>query len=89
MPSNSADRSSSHIAAAVSAPGAELAAAMSALPGLAASGNGDDLTTTAACISPAAAADTGDVTDNAPGVSGAYIYSYDSAGNPTLTDVGK
>ncbi len=84
MSSHSADRTSSGIAG-VAAPA--LAATVAALPGLSASGNGDDFTTmTAARDSPATAADAGDLTGNAPSVSGAYIYGYDSAGNPTLTD---
>ena len=86
MSSHSADRTSSGIAG-VAAPA--LAGAVAALPGLAAGGNRDDrTTTTAARQSPAAADDADDVTGKAPGVSGAYIYGYDSSGNPTLTDAG-
>jgi hypothetical protein len=86
MPAHSADRSASHHAA-VAAPalGGELAAAMPVLPGRSAAGNGDDLTTTAARNAPARA---DDATGKAPGVSGAYIYGYDSAGNPTIADAG-
>jgi hypothetical protein len=82
--SHSADRTSSGISG-VAAPA--LAAAVAALPGRSADGNGDHLTTmTAARDFPVAASDADDVTGNAPSGSGAYIYSYDSAGNPTLTD---
>lgn len=35
---------------------------------------------------PAIVDDAGDVIGNAPRTSGTYIYGYDSAGNPTLTD---
>jgi hypothetical protein len=35
---------------------------------------------------PATATDALDVADEAHGASGAYIYGYDVAGNPTLTD---
>jgi hypothetical protein len=41
---------------------------------------------TAARDSPAAADDAGGVTGNAPRIIGAYIYGYDSAGNPILMD---
>ena len=85
MSSHSADRTSSGIAG-VAAPA--LAASVAALPGRSAAGNGDDLTTTAVRNSPATADDADDVTGKAPSVSGAYIYGYDSAGNPTLTDAG-
>ena len=44
------------------------------------------LTTTAAGNSPAMADDVDVVTGEVPSVSGAYIYGYDSAGDPTLTD---
>jgi hypothetical protein len=81
MPSDPTDRPSSHIAAVVPAPGDELASAMPVLPGRSAAGNGDDLTTTAARNSPATAHDD-DVTGNAPTLSGAFIYGYDSAGKP-------
>jgi hypothetical protein len=59
---------------------------MPALPGRCADGNRDDLTTTSARNSPATAFDPDHVTGNAPSVRGAYVYGYDSAGNPTLTD---
>jgi hypothetical protein len=86
MSSYSADRTSPGIAG-VAAPA--LAGAVAALPGLAAAGNRDDLTTTtAARQSPSAADDADDVTGKAPRVSGAYIYGYDAAGNPTFTDAG-
>jgi hypothetical protein len=75
--SHSADQSSS---------GTAPAAATAALPGRYADGNGDDLNATPARNSPGRASEPGDVTGNVPGVSGAYIYGYDSAGNPTLTD---
>jgi hypothetical protein len=58
-------------------------------PGCSPAGNGNDLTTMiAARDSPATTNDADEVTGNAPGVSGAYTYGYDSAGNPTLTDAG-
>ena len=87
MPSHSVDRSSSHNAA-VAGPALQdrLAAAMPAWPGRSAAGNGDDLTTTAARNAPVTAEYADDLTAKAPSVSGAYIYGYDSAGNPTLTD---
>lgn len=86
MSSHSADRTSSGIAG-VAAPA--LAGAVAALQGRPAAGNRDDLTaTTPARQSPAAADDADDVTGKAPRASGAYIYGYDSAGNPTLTDAG-
>jgi hypothetical protein len=81
--SHSADQTSPGIAG-VAAPA--LAAAVAASPGRSAAGNGDDLTTTAARTSPAAADDAADVTGKPPIVSGGYIYGYDSAGNPTLAD---
>jgi hypothetical protein len=88
VPSHSADRSSSHLAAVASPVlEEELAAPVPVLPGLSAAGNGNDLrhddgsTRLAATVD-----DAGDVTGNAPGISGTYIYGYDSAGNPTLTD---
>ncbi len=83
MSSHSADRTSSGIAG-ISAPA--LAAAVAALPGRPAAGNGDDLSATAARNSPATADDTDDVTGKPPKASGAYIYGYDSAGHPTLAD---
>ena len=85
MSSHPADRTSSGIAG-VAAPA--LAAAVAALPGSSAAGNAGDFTTTAARNPPATADDADDVTGRAPGVRGAYIYGYDSAGNPTLTDAG-
>ncbi len=85
MSSHSADRTSSGIAG-ISAPA--LAAAVAALPGLSAAGNGDDLSATAARNSPAIVDDADDMTGKVPSVSGAYIYGYDSAGNPTLADAG-
>jgi hypothetical protein len=51
-------------------------------------GSGDDLTTMPVRNSPATASDPDDLTGNALIVSGAYIYGYDSAGNPTVTDAG-
>lgn len=84
MSSHSADRTSSGIAG-VAAPA--LAAVVAALPRRSGVGNGDHLTTlTAAGDSPATAGGADDVTGKAPSRSGAYIYGYDSAGNPTLTD---
>lgn len=88
MLAHSADRSWSHLAA-VPAPalGDELAAIVSLVPGSAA-GNADDLTGTSARHSPTTANDADEVTGRARSVSGAFIYGYDSPGNPTLTDVG-
>ena len=83
MSSHSADRSSSGIAG-VAAPA--LAAAAAALPGDAAAGNADDLTATPARDSPVPVDRAGDVTGKALCVSGPYVYGYDSAGIPTLTD---
>jgi hypothetical protein len=83
--SHTADRTSPGIAG-VAAPA--LAAAVAAVAGLPAAGNGEDFTTTAARNSPAAAGDAADVTGKPPIGSGAYIYGYDSAGNPTLADAG-
>jgi hypothetical protein len=84
--SHSADRTWSGIAG-VAAPA--LAAAVAALPGRSAAGNSDHPTTsTTGRQSPATADDAGDVTGKAPSVSGAYIYGYDSAGNPTIADAG-
>jgi hypothetical protein len=83
--SHSADRTSSGIAG-VAAPA--LAVAVAALPGRSAAGNGDDVATTAARDSPAAADDAADVTGKPSSGSGAYVYGYDSAGNPTLADAG-
>ena len=85
MPAHSAVRTSSGIAR-VAAPA--LAAAVAALPGLSTAGNGDDFTATAARNSPATADDADDATGEVPSVSGAYIYGYDFAGNPTLADAG-
>jgi hypothetical protein len=60
---------------------------MPVLPGSAATGNCNDVTTmTAACDFPAT--DAGDMTRNGSRLSGTYVYGYDSAGNPTLTDAG-
>jgi hypothetical protein len=61
---------------------------MPALPASSAAGRRDDLVTTPARNSPATAIDADDVTGKAPSGRGAYIYGYDSAGNPTLTDAG-
>jgi hypothetical protein len=89
VPSHSADRSSFPIAAASPAPLEDApAAAMPALSGPSAAGNGDDLTTRPARNSPATGSDADDVTRQAQTVSGTYIYGYDSAGTPTLTYVG-
>lgn len=65
-----------------------LAAAVAESPGRSAAGNDDDLTTTTPRNSPATATDPDDVTRKAPSFSDAYIYGYDSAGNPALTDAG-
>jgi hypothetical protein len=83
MPSHSADRTSSG-SSGVAAPA--LAAAVAAVPRPSAAGNGDDFTTTAARNSPAAD-DAADVTGKPP-IVGAYIYGYDSAGNPARADAG-
>ncbi len=89
MPAHSADRSSSRIAA-VAAPALEdeLVPAMPVLPGRSSAGNDDDLTATAARKSPATANDADEVTGQVPSVNGAYMYGYDSTGNPTLSDGG-
>jgi hypothetical protein len=82
--SHSADRTSSGIAGVAAQ---ALAATVAALPGPAAAGSAYDLTTTTtARDSPATTDDPGRVAGNAPRISGAYIYGYDSAGNPTLAD---
>ncbi len=62
-----------------------MARAMPALPQGSAAGNGDDLTATVARSSLATADDPGDATGTAPSVS-AFIYGYDCAGDPTITD---
>ena len=85
MTAHSADRSWSRIAGEA-APA--LAAAAAASPGRSAAGNDDDLTTTTPRNCPATATDPHDVTKKAASLSDAYIYGYDSAGNPTLTDAG-
>jgi hypothetical protein len=84
VPSPAADQSSSRVAA-VAAPELEAspAAAMPASPGCTADGNGDDLITTPQCNSQITATDPDGLMGNGPG---GYIYGYDSAGNPTLTD---
>ena len=64
MSSHSADRTSSGIAG-VAAPA--LAAAVAALPGRSAAGNGDDFTTTAVRSAPATADDADDVTGKRTG----------------------
>ncbi len=88
MPSHSADRSSSQLAAVAShALEDELAAAMPVLPGAFRAGNGNDLhRDDGSTRLPATVDGAGDVTGNAPAINGTYIYGYDSAGNPTLTD---
>lgn len=89
MSSHSAERFSLQIAAgpALAFTG-ELAAAMPVLPGRPAAGDGDDLTTTETANSRRTVSDGNDVAGTTPKASGAYIYGYDSAGNPTLTDLG-
>jgi hypothetical protein len=59
-----------------------------AAPSRSATEHGDELATTTARLSPGAPDDADDVTGTSPGVSGLYVYGYDSAGNPTLTDAG-
>jgi hypothetical protein len=88
VPSHSADPFSSHLAVSAPAIGDELAAGMPLMPGSFAAKSSDGLTTAAAHNFPATAHDADEVTGNAPSVSGAYIYGYDSAGNPTLADAG-
>jgi hypothetical protein len=56
------------------------------VPSHSADRNGDDLTATPVPTSHAPSTGPVDVTDKAAGVGGAYIYGYDSDGNPTLTD---
>ena len=85
MTAHSADRSWSGIAGV---PAPALSAAVAASRGRSAAANDDDLTTTTPRNCPATATDSGDVTRNAPSLSDAYIYGYDSAGNRTLTDAG-
>jgi hypothetical protein len=88
VPSHSADRSSSRLAAVASPVlEEELAAPMPVLPAFSAAGNRNDLHhDDLSPRLPAIVDDAGDVTGNAPGISGTYIYGFDSAGNPTLTD---
>jgi hypothetical protein len=78
VPPHSDDPSSSDPAAiAPPALADELTAAMPVLPGSAATGNGNDVTTmTAACNFQAT--DAGDMTRNGPRLSGTYVYGYDS-----------
>jgi hypothetical protein len=87
VPTHSADRSSSQVAAVAAALGDELAASGPELPGLSAAGNGD-LITTAAGNFPVTGDDADDFIRKAPGVTGAYIYGCDSAENPALTGAG-
>lgn len=88
MPSHSADPPSCDAAAvAARALRSGLAPELPALPGLTAAGNGgDDRTVTAVLHSPAAAEDARDVPGETASTNFAYIYGYDAAGNPTLTD---
>jgi hypothetical protein len=89
VPAHTADQSSSrNVAVAAPGAGAAPAAVMPALPGRSADGNGDDLAATPVRSSRATATDPDGVTGTAPSVNGAYIYGYDVAGNPTLTDAG-
>jgi hypothetical protein len=88
VPSHSADRSSSDLAA-MDAPALrdEQGTASSALLVPAADGSGD-VPMTAAGAFPATADDAEDVTRKAPRVGGRYIYGFDCAGNPILTEAG-
>ena len=88
MRSDSADRPSFRTAAVRPATVEGAPAGTPALPGHSAAGNGDDLTTTSARNSMAIATDADDVSEPAHSVSRAFIYGFDSAGNPTLTDAG-
>ena len=87
MPVHSADRSSIRTAAV---PPATLdcasGAAAPASSGYSAAGSGDDLTKPPVPNSPATATGAADITAQAHRISDAYIYGFDSAGNPTLTD---
>ena len=89
MPSHSDDRSSPH-SDGVAAPalGFAPASAVAAQPDRSADGNGDDFATTPARHPSATAINADQVMGMAASVNGAYIYGFDSAGNPTLTDVG-
>jgi hypothetical protein len=89
VPSHSSDRtSSSGAAASVLSRGAAPVTATHALASRYAAGNGVDPTMTPVPNSRATPTDPEDVVGNAPSVSGAYIYGFDSVGNPTLTDAG-
>lgn len=87
MTSYSADQSPSPAAAAAPALRDGLAVTP-ALLAFSAAGTGDDVTATAGGNSPPAGTGTADATGKTSGISGAYIFGYDSAGNPTLTDAG-
>jgi hypothetical protein len=88
VPSDSADRSSSHPPVlAPSAPGEEAAAAMPAPPGPSAAESGSNLTTITPTRDSAGATDeSSGVARSAPRKIGPHLYGYDAAGNPTLTD---
>lgn len=88
MPSHSAERSSSDLAA-VEAPALqeEQGTASSAQPVPSADRSGD-LLVTAAGASLATGDDAEDVTRKAPRGNGRYIYGFDSAGTPILTEAG-
>jgi hypothetical protein len=79
---HTADPSWSRIAG-IAAPA--LAAAVAASPGRSAAANGDKLAKGPAPTSPVTA-DPDDGTALAASLSRGYIYGFDSAGNPTLTD---
>jgi hypothetical protein len=79
---HTADQSWSRIAG-IAAPA--LAAAVAASPGRSAAANGDRLPTRLAPTSPVTA-DPDDGTALASSLSRGFIYGFDSAGNPTLTD---
>jgi hypothetical protein len=57
-------------------------------PGRSADGNGDDLTTPPGRDCRTTATDPDELTGKETSVGGAYLYGYDFAGNPTLTDAG-
>lgn len=90
MPGHFADRSSIRAAAAPPAtPEGAPPAASPALPGHSAAGSGEDIAKPPGRNFPATANDAVDVTAPAGRVGSTYIYGFDSAGNPTLTEAGE